>query len=338
MEISLKVIHNKILDEEKTLFPQLPALFQPKSLLGIHQETLAGRLFHPGRDEVVLHLADVNRCPRTCQYLRCVEFGVPSSQFAVGTVDAIWVKVVLEGMQDTYNLRRWSFQFRAGGRVIWKSFEKDRAMNVTHLVMETTEIDLVNSAAQGNLDAFNHLVLFNQDLAYRNAYAILNDPWLAEEAVQDGFVKAFQSIRGFRGGSFRAWLMRIVTNTVYDMLRRSHRRAEQPLFPEDSEGEDVESPAWLIDPTAKVEEAVVWTEEVRTVYQGLDELPLIYREILTLVDLNDFVYEEAAQALNIPIGTVKSRLARARLYLKEKLQSKAAFGRDLTDTRLCRAI
>ncbi len=211
-------------------------------------------------------------------------------------------------------------------------------MNTTHLAMETTEIDLVNKAARGNLDAFNQLVLSNQDLAYCHAYAMLSDRWLAEEAVQDGFLKAFQNIRGFRGGSFRAWLMRIVTNTVYDMLRQSRRRPVQPLFPEDDEGEYVESPKWLADPTAKVEQAVEWSEEIKLVYEALDELTDIYREIITLVDLQEFDYEEAAQALNIPIGTVKSRLARARLYLKKKLKSRAEIGRTIADTSLCLAV
>ena len=196
----------------------------------------------------------------------------------------------------------------------------------------------IEQASKGDLDAFNQLVLSNQNLAYRHAYAMLNDPWLAEEAVQDGFVKAFQNIRGFRGGSFRAWLMRIVTNTVYDMLRQSSRRPVQPLFPEDVEGEEMESPKWLADPTAKVEEAVEWSEEVKFVYEALDELADIYREIITLVDLQEFDYEEAAQALNIPIGTVKSRLARARLHLKEKLKSKVEFGRTIAEASLCLAV
>jgi RNA polymerase sigma-70 factor, ECF subfamily len=196
----------------------------------------------------------------------------------------------------------------------------------------------IERASNGDLDAFNQLVLSNQDLAYRHAYAMLNDPWLAEEAVQDGFVKAFQNIRGFRGGSFRAWLMRIVTNTVYDKLRQSSRRPVQPLFPEDDEGEDMESPKWLADPTAKVEEAVEWREEVKLVYEALDELAGIYREIIILVDLQDFDYEEAAQVLGIPIGTVKSRLARARLCLKEKLKSRAEIERNMVDANFYQAI
>lgn len=178
---------------------------------------------------------------------------------------------------------------------------------------------LIEQASKGDLDAFNQLVLHNQDLAFRHAYAMLNDPWLAEEAVQDSFMKAFQKIDGFRGGSFRAWLMRIVSNTVYDILRHSGRRPVQPLYPESGDGDEMESPMWLADPTAKVEETVEQGEQVEFINRAMNELQDIYRTVLTLVDLQDFNYEEASQALNVPVGTVKSRLARARLQMKEKL-------------------
>lgn len=92
-------------------------------------------------------------------------------------------------------------------------------------------------AANGDLDAFNQLVLKHQDLAYRHAVSMLNDGWMAEEVVQEGFLKAFQNMKSFRGGSFRAWLMRIVTNTAYDVLRQTSKQRTQPLFPEDDDGE-----------------------------------------------------------------------------------------------------
>ncbi len=174
-------------------------------------------------------------------------------------------------------------------------------------------------AARGDLDAFNQLVLKHQDLAYRHALSMLNDSWLAEDVVQEGFVKAFQNMPSFRGGSFRAWLMRIVTNTAYDVLRQTTKKPTQPLFPDDDDGEEIESPAWLADPNASVEDAVEEDERVKFIYRTLNELQDIYRNILTLVDLQDLDYEEAAQALNVPVGTVKSRLARARVQMKEKL-------------------
>jgi RNA polymerase sigma-70 factor (ECF subfamily) len=189
--------------------------------------------------------------------------------------------------------------------------------------METTnqleEGTWIEQASNGSLDAFNQLILRHQDIAYSHARAMLNDDWLAEEVVQESFLKAFQNIHGFRGGSFRAWLMRIVTNTAYDWLRQSVRRPTQPLFPKDEYGEEMESPDWIADPNALVEDAVERNEDHEFLYRSLNELQDIYRDILTLIDVQGFDYLEAAQALNVPVGTVKSRLARARLQMKEKL-------------------
>ena len=177
-------------------------------------------------------------------------------------------------------------------------------------------------ASNGDLDAFNQLVLKHQDAAYHHALAMLNDEWRAEDVTQDSLLKAFQNIHGFRGGSFRAWLMRIVTNTAYDWPRQSARRPSQPLFPKDEHGEEMETPDWIADPNTLVEDAVERNENEEFLYRTLDELQDIYRDIITLIDIQGFDYLEAAQALNVPVGTVKSRIARARLQMKEKLTSK----------------
>lgn len=189
--------------------------------------------------------------------------------------------------------------------------------NSTFLLSETSWI---NNAAQGDLDAFNQLVLEYQSLAYNHAYALLGDPSAAEDAAQESFIRAFQNMRSFRGGSFRAWLLRIVTNAAYDFLRRAKRHPAEPLFPEDEYGQEIESPSWLADPSPSVEANVEEKEFLTGLYKILDELPEIYRSVITLVDLNELDYSEAATILKIPIGTVKSRLARARLQVKEKLQ------------------
>jgi RNA polymerase sigma-70 factor (ECF subfamily) len=183
------------------------------------------------------------------------------------------------------------------------------------------EQTLVMRAAQGDLEAFNQLVLKYQHVAYGHAYALLNDSAWSEDASQEGFIKAFQNIRDFRGGSFRAWLLKIITNSAYDILRRSRRHPTQPLFPEDEQGEEVESPAWLADPSASVQQTVEQAEFSRELYKVVDELSEAYRSVITLVDINELDYTEAAEALGIPIGTVKSRLARARMQIKKKLRS-----------------
>ncbi|MGD8402377.1 MAG: sigma-70 family RNA polymerase sigma factor [Anaerolineales bacterium] len=190
---------------------------------------------------------------------------------------------------------------------------------------QVSEETLIARASKGDLEASNHLILTYQDRAYNHAWSMLNDRDLAEDVTQESFIKAFQAIGSFRGGSFRAWLLRIVTNTSYDLLRRSQRYPMQPLVPENDDGDEIESPAWLVDPSASVQNTVEQNEETRHIYRILNELPEAYRMVLTLIDLHEFDYTEAAQALNIPLGTVKSRLVRARLQMREKLRDYAFF-------------
>src|SRR5688572_28718536 len=162
------------------------------------------------------------------------------------------------------------------------------------------EEQLTKRAMERDLDAFSQLVLRYQDIAYNHAYALLGDPNQAEDAVQESFIKAFQAMNGFRGVSFRGWLLKIVTNSAYDWLRRSHRHPLQPLFPEDENGEEIESPAWIVDPAASVQEQVEEKEFSKTIYEALDELPDVYRSVLTLIDVHELDYAEAAEALKVP--------------------------------------
>lgn len=187
----------------------------------------------------------------------------------------------------------------------------------------TSENDatLIERTSTGDLEAFNQLVLRYQNLAYSHAYAMLGNRAQAEDATQESFVKAFEAIHTFRGASFRAWLLKIVTNSAYDILRRSHRHPVQALSPEDENGQEVESAAWLADPSSDLQEIVEGHELSTQIYKALDELPESFRSVLTLIDVNEMDYTEAAQALNIPLGTVKSRLARARLQMQEKLKN-----------------
>ena len=182
-----------------------------------------------------------------------------------------------------------------------------------------------DQASRGDLEAFNQLVLMYQNMAYNHAYSLLGDAVLSEDATQDSFIKAFENMPNFRGGSFRAWLLKIVTNSAYDLLRRSLRHPTQALFPEDEEGEEIESPAWLADPNPSVERTVEQHEDTKRLYQLLDELPDVYRSVLTLIDIEELDYTEAAQILNIPLGTVKSRLARARLQIVKRLKNTSEY-------------
>ncbi|MBE0670736.1 MAG: RNA polymerase sigma factor [Anaerolineales bacterium] len=189
----------------------------------------------------------------------------------------------------------------------------------TYPFIRHNEKSLTCLARTGDLDAFNQLLLQNQDIAYHHAYALLGDPASAEDAVQESFLKAFQAINGFRGGSFRAWLLKIVTNSAYDQLRRSHRYPTQSLFQTNENGEELEPAAWLVDPAASVQEVVEQNELTKQIYVVLDALPVVYRSVIMLIDLFELDYREAAEILRVPIGTIKSRLARARIRMQEGL-------------------
>ena len=198
-------------------------------------------------------------------------------------------------------------------------------MLTTTLSYGYDEQSILLQASTGDLEAYNQLVKRHENLAYRHAYALLGDPDLAADATQESFIKAFQAINTFRGGSFRAWLLRIVTNSAYDLFRRFRRHPTRTLFPEAEDGEEIESPSWIADPAASVQAIVEQNEFTRDIYRTLAELPAVYRTVLTLVDVHELDYREAAQALNVPVGTVKSRLARARLQMKQRLEGRLKY-------------
>lgn len=178
---------------------------------------------------------------------------------------------------------------------------------------------LIQSARLGNLEAFNQLVLIYQDRMYNQAFRMLGEAASASDAVQDAFINAYLKLHTFRGGSFKVWLLRIVTNICYDELRRRKRRQFLPLEPENSIGEEIESPYWLIDPGATPEMITEHGELRKTLQECLDRLSVNSRAVLVLVDIQGLNYAEAAEVLGISIGTVKSRLSRARERLRASL-------------------
>lgn len=181
------------------------------------------------------------------------------------------------------------------------------------------EISLIQAAQKGELDAFNRLVLAYQDIVYNQALRMLDDEDTAADAAQDAFISAYRHIQDYRGGSFRAWLLRIVTNACYDVLRRKQRRPTTSLEPLDDTGEEIESPHWLADNTNLPEEKAEQQELASAISNCLQGLPDEFRAAVILVDVQGLDYSEAAQSLGKPVGTIKSRLARARLRLRDCL-------------------
>jgi RNA polymerase sigma-70 factor (ECF subfamily) len=178
---------------------------------------------------------------------------------------------------------------------------------------------LIEEARQGNLDAFNHLVLAHQVRVYNLAYRILGDQTSAEDITQTTFITAYQKLSSFRGGSFIAWILRIATNQCYDNLRHLKRHPTTPLEPEYDDEEVVESPSWMKDMTAGPEESFDQSELEHAIQHCISALPVEYRTVAILVDVQGMDYVTAAGVIKTPLGTIKSRLARARLRLKDCL-------------------
>lgn len=183
------------------------------------------------------------------------------------------------------------------------------------------EETLLSAARQGDMDAFNQIVLAYQDQVFNVAYRIVLDEDAASDAAQNAFIAAYRKLHFFQGGSFRAWLLRITTNLCLDELRRLKRHPVQPLEPTDAQGEeDMENARWLADPQASPEERVMQRELENAVRHCVEELPADFRTVVVLVDMQGMDYEETASAVGKPLGTVKSRLARARERLQDCLR------------------
>lgn len=183
--------------------------------------------------------------------------------------------------------------------------------------MDKTRI--IEEAQKGSIAAFNQLVMAYQGTAYNVAYRIIGHQEAAADACQDAFLKAFKAIKQYRGGSFKSWLMRIVTNTCYDQIRYKSRRPATSLE-EMTENPNYES-VKLVNGAERPEERVMRDELNDLLQLGITQLSADQRVVLVLSDVQGFSYQEIAEIIDQPLGTVKSRLSRARRRLRDYLLS-----------------
>jgi len=179
------------------------------------------------------------------------------------------------------------------------------------------EQTLVTAAQRGSVQAFNELVLTYQTLVYNVAYRMLHDQDAAADATQEAFISAFHALPRFRGGSFKAWLLRIVTNACYDHLRMTQRRPTSSL---DDMLVDPDHSTVLTDHSELPEDHALRLDLARAIQMGLDSLPPDQRATVILSDIQGLSYKEIAQITGVSLGTVKSRLSRARARLRSYLQ------------------
>lgn len=180
------------------------------------------------------------------------------------------------------------------------------------------EPDMIVAAQKGDVASFNQLVRAYQSIVYHTAYRVLGDGDAASDATQDAFISAYKNIKSFRGGSFKAWLLRIVTNACYDQLRAKKRKPTASL---DALLVDPDNPAPGLGEAREESphDHAERSELANWIDKGLQTLPYDQRITLVLSDIDGFAYEEIAQVTNTNVGTVKSRLSRARAHLRDFL-------------------
>src|SRR2546426_5838802 len=187
-----------------------------------------------------------------------------------------------------------------------------------HAAGEPSAALLVERARQGDTRAFEELARQLERPLYRHALRILGRDVDAEDVVQDALLAAWRSLTSFEGSSFRAWIFRIATNRALDRLRSRRRHPELPLDPPADEGED-RSWAEPAAPGPELADIAADREALVIVEQALATLPAEQRAALLLRDVEGFAYEEIASITTVEIGTVKSRIHRGRLAVRNAL-------------------
>lgn len=180
------------------------------------------------------------------------------------------------------------------------------------------EKQLILRAKRGDPDAFGELVLAHQDKVYTLAFHLVRDREEAADLAQEAFLKAWRSLATFQGeSSFSTWMHRLTTNICLDHLRKqSRRRQVTPAISLDDEEAGWTEPA---DPGQDPQEKLEIRERKEALAKGLEELPEHHRRVLLLREVSGLSYQEIARELELDLGTVKSRIARARTQLRKIL-------------------
>jgi RNA polymerase sigma-70 factor, ECF subfamily len=170
---------------------------------------------------------------------------------------------------------------------------------------------------------FEAVALPHMDTAYNLARWLTGDAHDAADVAQDAMLRAFRFFDAFHGGDARAWVLRIVRNTYYSSLRRTRARGSPVEF--DDELHSLEDDAAISNARAgDPQDIVSRAQSIRRVDAELSRLPVEYREVLVLREVEDLSYREIAELLEVPIGTVMSRLSRARRWLADRLRDEDA--------------
>ncbi|MBP39279.1 MAG: sigma-70 family RNA polymerase sigma factor [Dehalococcoidia bacterium] len=174
---------------------------------------------------------------------------------------------------------------------------------------------LIQLTRDGDYDAFNRLVIEYQDAVFAVVLRTVRNRAAAEDITQDAFISAFRKISSYRGGIFRAWLFRIAKNSSLDYLRKVARRSEKSI------DEDIVYFAEIVkDDTQDPVADALNSELARLIEHCMGSLSEDHRFAMVMIDVEGYQYDEAAESARVSIGTVKSRLNRARARMRDCVQ------------------
>jgi RNA polymerase sigma-70 factor (ECF subfamily) len=171
---------------------------------------------------------------------------------------------------------------------------------------------------------FEQLVLPHMPAAFNLAYWIMRSREEAEDVVQEAYLRAYVAFPQFSGDSAKPWLLSIVRNASYKALRTRKRAGNVIFFSEDLKGKDRDRVEAIAAPEPSPEGSVMAAVERENILAALGELSTDHREVIVLRELEGLSYSEIAQAIEAPVGTVMSRLSRARADLRETLARRMA--------------
>ena len=181
--------------------------------------------------------------------------------------------------------------------------------------MNIGDLELIRRSKEGDLDAFNEIVARYQRQVFNTAARILGGTSYADDATQETFISAYRAIGKFRGVNLAPWLLRIAKNQCYDMIRGMRRR------PTDSLEENLTNPSFVrAQSSGSAEDETLRGELGSEIQRAILSLPEDQRLVVTLIDVQGFSYEEAAEVAGVSLGTVKSRLSRGRARVRDHLR------------------
>jgi len=187
--------------------------------------------------------------------------------------------------------------------------------------LKKDDVELVQKARQGDTKAYNQLVLMYKDIVYSIVYRMVRNKQEAEDLTQEAFIKAYKSLVSFNEDyAFSTWLFKIATNNCIDFFRK--RKLKTYSMHQTVHYKDEEVQHEYADSKPSIENELVAADRSKIIQQAIEKLPEKYRVVIVMRHEKEYSYEQISEELDLPLGTIKARIFRAREMLNKNLRGK----------------